>query len=333
MTECPTVSIIIPVKPGGEVLSLTRLREVDYPADRLEVLVAEGCRPSRQRNRAAVQAAGELLFFLDDDSLVSPLFLRHAVEHFADPRVAVVGGPSLTPLTDSPLQRAIGLALASPFGGGGARNRYRRVGAARPTSERELILCNLAFRRQVFIDQGGLDERLYPNEENELLDRLAAAGWRFIHDPELAVRRSQRPTWRAFCRQFFGYGRGRGEQTRIGGIRSWIDFAPALLLLYLLTTPVLFRPLYLLPAACYLGLVLAAALAATLRARLPGAFPRLCLLFPLLHLCYGAGIIKGVLLPRFARGGAGEPAVSVRAVKAMGGAWPADCAPRTGAAR
>lgn len=323
MNECHTVTIIIPVKPGGSVLSLARLREVDYPADCLEVLVAEGRRPSRQRNRAAAQATGELLYFLDDDSLVSPHFIRQAVTHFDDSRVAVAGGPSLTPATDSPLQRAIGIALASPVGGGGARNRYRSVGAARPTSERELILCNLAFRRQVFLDFGGLDERLYPNEENELMDRLLAAGWRLIHDPELAVRRSQRPTWRAFCRQFFGYGRGRGEQTRIGGVRSWIDFAPALLLFYLLTVPVVSLPLYRLPAGGYFVLVLLAALVEAFRARLPVMFPRLCLIFPLLHLCYGVGILRGLVAPRFARNGTDEPEVAVRTVKALGGAWPA----------
>lgn len=322
MDDCVTVSIIIPVKPGGEVRALGRLRGADYPAESVEVLVAEGRQPSRQRNRAAAQARGELLYFLDDDSLVSPNFLRRAAEHFADPRTAVAGGPSLTPPTDTPFQRAAGIVLASPLGGGGARNRYRRTGTARETSERELILCNLAFRRELFLSLGGLDERLYPNEENELMDRIARAGWRMVHDPELAVFRSQRPTLRAFLRQFFGYGRGRGEQTRIAGPRGVVDFVPSLFLLYLCLLPLALHPASLLPLFCYGGAVLAFSLAEAVRAGLPGAFPRLLLLFPSLHLAYGAGLIRGLLLPRFARGGDGAAEVGVRTVKEMGAPWP-----------
>ena len=113
----PKISIIIPVKPGGEVKALEPLRQVEYPADSFEVLVAEGRRPSSQRNKAAAEASGELLYFLDDDSLVDPGFLRRVIGHFSDPQVAVAGGPSLTPSTDSLRQRAFGAALSSPFGG------------------------------------------------------------------------------------------------------------------------------------------------------------------------------------------------------------------------
>ena len=108
------------------------------------------------------------------------------------------------------MQHSIAMAFASLFGGGGMRNRYRQTGGVRRTSDRELILCNLSFRRARFLALGGFDERLYPNEENELLERISRDGGRLIHDPELAVFRSQRPTFRAFCRQLYGYGRGRG---------------------------------------------------------------------------------------------------------------------------
>src|SRR5512146_1480486 len=124
MTETPAVSIIIPVKPGGSVSALDYLRAVDYPSDFLEVIVAEGMQPSRQRNYAAATAAtGDIIFFLDDDSRVAPGFLRRAVRLYAEPAVAVVGGPSLTPETDSCLQHAFAMVFGSAAGGGGMRNR------------------------------------------------------------------------------------------------------------------------------------------------------------------------------------------------------------------
>ncbi|WP_306534203.1 glycosyltransferase family 2 protein [Geobacter sp.] len=322
MDDSLTYTIIIPVKPAGAVRALERLRKsVDYPAERFEVLVAEGRQPSRQRNLAAAEAKGEVLYFLDDDSLTGPGFLRSAARHFADPAVAVVGGPSLTPETDTLFQRAVGIALASPLGGGGARNRYRRVSPARATSERELILCNLAFRKEIFLALGGLDERLYPNEENELLDRIAKGGLGLRHDPDLAVERSQRPTLRAFFRQFFGYGRGRGEQTRIAGVRSVVDFLPSLFFAYLLMLPLLPWWPALLPLGVYGLAVIVSALAGVSGKRLLPAIPWLMILYPALHLCYGFGFARGLAAPRFVRNSGGGAGISIRLVKSLGAPW------------
>lgn len=322
MDDSLTFTIIIPVKPAGEVRALERLRKsVDYPAERFEVLVAEGRRPSRQRNMAAAEAKGEVLYFLDDDSLTEPGFLRRAARHFSDPGVAVVGGPSLTPETDTVFQRSAGIALSSLLGGGGARNRYRKTGGARPSSERELILCNLAVRKEIFLTMGGLDERLYPNEENELLDRIAQSGLRLFHDPELAVHRSQRPTLGAFCRQFFGYGRGRGEQTRIAGVRSVIDFLPSLFLAYLLALPMVHTRVALLPLCAYGLAVLASSLAGGAQQRLFAVIPRLTILYPALHICYGLGFVQGILSPRFARNEGLAADVTLRCAKALNAPW------------
>ncbi|WP_240732170.1 glycosyltransferase family 2 protein [Geobacter sp. FeAm09] len=115
----PTISIIIPVKPGFSVTAAQRLAAVEYPRDRYEIIVAEGYSPSRQRNRAAAQARGEIVCFLDDDSLTAPDFLTTVAKHYENPQVTAVGGPSLTPASDSILQRSIGAALASALGGAG----------------------------------------------------------------------------------------------------------------------------------------------------------------------------------------------------------------------
>jgi len=322
MDDGTTVSIIIPVKPGGRVTALERLRLLDYPPEQVELTITEGCWPSRQRNEAAGGAAGKLLLFLDDDALLTPGHLNRVVAHFTGPRIAVVGGPSLTPPGDSPFQRTLGIALASWLGGGGARNRYRATGGPRETGERELILCNLAYRRDVFLSLGGLDERLYPNEENELLDRTGRQGWRLIHDPALAVCRSQRPTYRAFARQFFGYGRGRGEQTRIAGVRGVADFIPSLFLLYLCCAALLRHPLGALPLACYGAVVVGFSLVEALRAGLPSAGFRLLAIYPILHFSYGAGLIRGLMAPRFLRDHGKAPVVTLRRVKPLGAPWP-----------
>jgi len=289
-----TTTIIIPVKPGGHVAALAALHALDAPPHSFEILVAEGSSPSRQRNSAARQAGGEIIYFLDDDSRVAPAALGTISEILADPAVAVVGGPSLTPDDDTLLQRLFGSALASPLGAGAVRNRYRAVGANRETTDRELILCNLAMRREVFIEFGGFDERLYPNEENELMDRIAAKGLKLTHAPAMAIRRSQRHTLRLFCRQMFSYGRGRAQQTLISGQITPVSFAPLIFLLYLLLLP--FLPLTVLSFAPLIAYLILAAISSACEVFTSGSPSRLflLLLFPVMHLANGYGLLCGL---------------------------------------
>lgn len=315
--ELLRISIIIPVKPAGVVKALRNLSCVEYPPELFEIIIAEGRRPSTQRNHAAVEATGDILYFLDDDSLVEPSNLtRLASHHLANPAVAAVGGPSLTPDGDSALQKAVGKVLTSLFGGGCNRNRYRKSGGVRETDENELILCNLSFRRDVFMQCGGLDERLYPNEENELLHRLKRAGKLLLHDPDLAVLRSQRVSYAAFAKQIFGYGRGRGEQIRISKEIKIFTFVPSLFILYLLFMPFLFSSLYVIPLMVYFGLDLIFSFLEEAKIY----FRLACLktiLFPTLHLSYGAGLIAGLMLPRFHKAAADFGEVEIKRIKNM----------------
>lgn len=313
-----TFSIIIPVKPGGNVRALQALGRVDYPTEAFEVLVAEGRCPSLQRNLAAGEAKGEYLYFLDDDSLVAPDFLRRAAACYESGGIVAVGGPSLTPDSDSPLQQAFGMALASPFGGGAVRNRYRRSGVRRKTGDHELILCNLSISASVFRDAGGFDRRLYPNEENELLVRLGRQGLQLCHDPDLAVVRSQRPGLRAFSRQLFGYGRGRAQQILLGGGCGLANFVPSVFLLYLLALPLLDKPVYYLPLLCYLGMSLLFALSAGVRGGKTAPALILPVVFPVLHLCYGAGVIWGLITFGVAKRMPPQGEVTVKRVKGFG---------------
>jgi cellulose synthase/poly-beta-1,6-N-acetylglucosamine synthase-like glycosyltransferase len=313
------ISVIIPVKPGGAVRALESLQHLDADSPDHEIMVAEGRKPSRQRNAAAAAASGDILYFLDDDALAVPDALKRLVRYFGDEKVAVVGGPSVTPADDSPLQQAIAWVLASLFGGGAIRNRYRRHGMLRRTDDRELILCNLAFRRQTYLECGGLDERLYPNEENELIDRLRASGADLLHDPDLYVTRSQRPTLKAYVRQMLTYGRGRAEQTLLTGTIGFKPLIPALFVLYLLSLPIVAQWWYTVPALCYLAALAGNMVLAAGSGKLSLVL-RLPIIYTLLHVCYGVGFLLGLLRPRFRSAAGDEPPVVLRREKAFAAA-------------
>lgn len=290
-----TFSIIIPVKPGGYVAACEHLKKIMPDDPRYEILLAEGSAPSRQRNLAAREACGDVLYFLDDDSLIDPENLAFCSDGMSDPAVAVVGGPSITPAGDSRLQQLFGYALASAFGSGAVSNRYHAHGETRETTDKELILCNLAVRRSVFADLGGFNERLYPNEENEFLERVASAGYKLLHVPTMRIFRSQRRTLKAFIRQMFSYGRGRGQQTLITSSYSVTSFFPLFFVVYLVIASICIKyVLLLLPLVIYLC---AAFLSSLCVLRRTGRLFSLLLpgIYPLMHVVNGLGLLWGLM--------------------------------------
>lgn len=290
----PSVTVLIPAPPKlTDVKALTAARRFDYPPDKLQILVARGKQPSIQRNTALRAAMGEIIYFLDDDSVAQPDTLRRAVEHFRDPTVQLVGGPNICPPDAPMLEKVFALVLASWLAFGPSRARYTSVGAVRATSEKELILCNMLGRRESLLALGGFDEKLYPNEENALMDELQKRGGKLIYDPTLFVHRRPRRTLRAFARMLRTYGRGRAEQFRVNPTPgSALNFVPPLFVAYLVVMP--FLPLLgLVPLACYLM----ALLAQTIALMPQGGILRSLAAMPLMalaHVMYGLGFWRGL---------------------------------------
>lgn len=288
-------SIIIPVKPGGHVAACPHLRKIMPDDLRYEVLLAEGRAPSQQRNLAAREAGGDILYFLDDDSMITPENLARCADGMSDPGVAVVGGPSITPADDSWLQQLFGYALASAFGSGAVHNRYRASGVTRKSTDKELILCNLAVRRTLFMELDGFNESLYPNEENEFLERVMSAGYTLLHDPSMLVFRSQRKTLKAFIRQMFSYGRGRGQQTLITSSYSTASFIPLFFVAYLVLVLICIKYVFLLaPLVIYMSAALVSSLTALRRTGRPCSLLLLGV-YPLMHIVNGAGLLWGLI--------------------------------------
>jgi succinoglycan biosynthesis protein ExoA len=208
----------------------------------------------------------------------------------------VVGGPSLTPDDEPCLSRCIAYALGTRLGAWTMRARYAPVGCCRPATEKELIGCNLSVRRDVFWAVGGFREDLFPNEETELINRLRRCGYAAIYDPELVVWRAQRRSLAALARQFFSYGRGRMRQiTRTFPPSGIVFLAPGIGLLCLASSPLLLwrglGPWALLPAAAYLALVLSVGIYLGVRKRMAACVAILPILFGIIHVCYGCGLI------------------------------------------
>jgi cellulose synthase/poly-beta-1,6-N-acetylglucosamine synthase-like glycosyltransferase len=301
VNDLPSVTIIIPTRPGqAEIAALTAARQLDYPRDRLQIIVARGRQPAVQRNSALRAADGELIYFLDDDSRPAKDNLRRAISHFQNPAVTMVGGPNLCPPEAPLLEQVFSVLLSSWLAFGPSRARYDNIGAMRESGEKELILCNLMARKKEVLDLGGFDESLYPNEENALMDDLQKRGAKLIYDPEFMVHRRPRPTLKAFVKMLFTYGRGRAEQFRLHPTPgSALNLVPPLFCAYLLLLPIFtsilpppFDWLIEAPVAAYFLAALIQTIASMRR-----GFVKSMLALPLLvltHICYGIGFWRGL---------------------------------------
>jgi GT2 family glycosyltransferase len=205
----------------------------------LRVVVADGS-VSDARNLGVSESTGEIVAFTDDDCVVDSQWVTAAIGLFADERVAVVGGPGITPEAVSFREKCAGAALASAIGTFSSATRYSRRGAIREAGEANLSTCNLFFRRSALQSAGYFDSSIHPCEENELIWRIRGRGFKAIYTPNSVVFHERRPILRAFLNQISIYGKGRASLARkYPKSLRFVTIAPSLLFLATCSLPLL----------------------------------------------------------------------------------------------
>lgn len=298
----PLVSFIIPCPPHLEIVdSIASIENLDYPKDRVEIIIERGTNPSAQRNRGIRKAKGEFVAFIDSDVTLERNWLDIAISAFDSPEVALVGGPNLTPPSDPYLAHCFGYAMSSYFGTATMSYRYSIRGANKEVSEQYLILSNMCCRRSIFDEIGYFNEQLFPNEENELMNRINMAGYKNVYISGLVSYHPRKRNFKGFVRQLYQYGEGRASQTRLQpGSFKMVYALPSVFSIYALLLPIGFALNSGLPLLAILGLVfylILAILASAMKVKLTRDLKLLFILPPIffiLHMAYGFGFIKGL---------------------------------------
>jgi glycosyltransferase involved in cell wall biosynthesis len=159
------------ILPGGQPeIIYVDSASTDQSAARAEslgaktlVLRSDHPTAARGRNAGAGQCSGEFILFLDGDTILDPSFPAAALEHFADPAIAVVCG----------YRREIH-PHASIFNRVVDLDWMGRPGMA------EFCGGDSLMRRSAFEEAGGFDETLIAGEEPDLCRRLRQRGWRIL---------------------------------------------------------------------------------------------------------------------------------------------------------
>lgn len=334
----PFVSVIMPVRNEAEFIerSLGSVLGQDYPADRMEVIVADGMsddgtrelvraaagRDGRVRlvdnegriaptalNAALAGARGTIIVRVDGHTEIASDYVRQCVLELERTGADNVGG-RMEAEGSGTVRRAIAAATGSPFGVGGARFHY---------SEAEEWVDTVylgAWRRVTFDSLGLFDEELVRNQDDEFNYRLRAAGGRILLSPKIRSCYYGRSSLSSLARQYFQYGfwkvRVSQKHPRQMRLRQFVPPLFVLALLVAAAAALAFpsAPAARLPLAGLAALYLAADLvAAAVEARRQKVNPvLLAFVYPILHLAYGSGFLAGLF--RFAgrRGGAAPTA-------------------------
>jgi GT2 family glycosyltransferase len=223
--QFPPISVIVPTLDGLPLLRRCLppiLEELTRNSPKSEILIADDgstdgsaayvaglgptvrfCRNPGGRgfaancNQAARQARGELLFFLNNDVLVTPGMLQLLARHFAAPDVfgvspssmIVKNGPALNEMPTRGFWQD-GLILAG---------RYRQPPKPPPDGVQSTFHVPGGFslvRRTMFEALGGFDEIFDPFycEDVDLSLRARRRGWRVLHDAGAVVHHKHQAT-------------------------------------------------------------------------------------------------------------------------------------------
>ena len=148
----PSFEVLVCVDPRGDTSpgALARIAETD---SRVRVLVSErAAGVSATRNAGVLAAAGELVFFTDDDVIVPADWLRHGCGRFAEVEVVGIEG-RIVYVSDDYRQRYGDRVVENHTGG-------------------MFMTANAAYRRAALLAVGMFDETLARFEDRELAHRL-----------------------------------------------------------------------------------------------------------------------------------------------------------------
>lgn len=324
----PSVSLVIPCY-NEERFIATVLENLlpQYPLSRFEIIVIDGMsedgtretveRFIAQHTEARVRlidnpernipaalnlgikaAEGEIIVRMDAHSVPSANYVRRAVEVLETRDAQVVGMPwRIAAGAQTPVARAIALAVAHPFGIGDAKYRTTNV----QTQYVDTVPFGI-FRKSLWMQLGGFNEELLANEDYDFYYRVRRDGGRILLDTDAHCTYFARPTLKELARQYVRYGGWKAQMVKLhpSSIKLRQVVAPAFVLalsgfgmLGLLWRPAWLALLFIL--AAYSTLALWFGFRAATKRDEPALSPLIALVFFVVHVAWGGSFLRGLV--------------------------------------
>ncbi|MFB0566241.1 MAG: glycosyltransferase family 2 protein [Candidatus Aminicenantaceae bacterium] len=168
------------------------------------------------RHLGCDRAEGEILCYIDDDSLVNNDWLLGIEEAFYDEAVALVGGPCIPEYETEPPKWVEYFWNNTKYGKANFFLSLLDFGDAKLLIHPRYIFgCNYSIRKNVFLELGGTHPDYLPGEykqfqgdgESGLSRKIHASGYKTLYSPQVKIRHiipESRLTVEYFCwRRYF----------------------------------------------------------------------------------------------------------------------------------
>ena len=323
----PFISLLLPIRNEEVYIPacLNSLRAQDYPANQIEILVADGMSTDNTRqivtdwmqqdrrvriydnpqqivptglNLLIPQAKGDILIRVDGHCVLASDYVSKCVRHLLNGGVDGVGGP-MHSIGQDFISQATAIAMSSKFGVGNSSFRTE-------TGQTKLAdtVPFPAYTREIIEKVGLYDEELVRNQDDEYNYRIRKAGGKILLAEDVHSDYFSRGSLAKLWKQYFQYGfwKVRVFQKHPKQM-SPRQFVPPLLVLALLSAAVLaFAVAWGWYALVGLfGVYVFACLAAAFfygKGQKTGVVLLLPLAYTIIHTSYGLGFLLGLL--RFA---------------------------------
>jgi GT2 family glycosyltransferase len=174
-----------------------------------QILPTGAVSPAIKRDIGAKHSNGEFLAFIDDDAYPSADWLSKVIDLFDDDTVTAVGGPQITPDSNSFWQQVSGAIFLSCLNG---RVVWRYWPATKGFDVDDWPSVNLVVRKKDFFSVGGFDSAYWPGEDTKLCHDLIGArkNNRIVYEPAARVFHHRRAGIGKHLKQIGNYGLHRG---------------------------------------------------------------------------------------------------------------------------
>lgn len=227
--QTPFISIIIPARNEQQTLKdcLDSLTRLNYPKERLEILVVDGMSTDNTRQIAELydtilvenrkrshrsginlgfeRAKGDIIAFTDADCIVDENWAQDSLKYF-EGCIAGVSGPIQIPHQANTFQQAVAFLFSLAVRIAKSSHRETQEGVQ---GVDDFPTCNAIYCKAALQSVMPLDEKLYGGSDLELNYRLRQEGYRLLVTPDVCVQHCKRDTPKRFWIQMYRYAIAR----------------------------------------------------------------------------------------------------------------------------
>ena len=201
--------------------------------NKIKILTSGGKGPSCARNLAVQNTDAEFIAFTDSDCLVDKDWLINLLAGFKKyPDAVSCGGKQELPQDAGDFEKKVFLFMKKT---GFLTDYMRRAGNNDIFIEvRHNASCNVMYKKDAFLKEGGFLESLWPGEDVELDYRLSRKKYKMVFNPKAIVYHYRPQNLKSFSKMMYRYGWAQGFLVKKYGIYRKIQFLPLLSAAFLL---------------------------------------------------------------------------------------------------